>query len=64
MSRRELKLLSALLVLTVVATTGVMVGLRLLGAPDEVTIALMIGVFSGCMFLVGFIPEDLPPDRR
>lgn len=64
MSGRELKMYGALFVAVTSAVIGVMVGLRLLGAPDELTITLMIGVYGLGMFLGGFIPNDPPTHRR
>lgn len=54
----------ALFVAVTTAVIGVMVGLRLLGAPDDLTIVLMIGVYGLGMFLGGFLPSDPPADHR
>ena len=64
MSWRQLKIYGALLVAITTAVSSVMVGMRLLGATDELTVVLMIGVYGIGMFLGGFIPDDPPPDQR
>jgi hypothetical protein len=64
MSRRELKMMSALCVAVTLAVSGVMVGLRSLGAPDELTAVLMVGVFAFGLFFGSFLLDDSPPDHR
>jgi hypothetical protein len=64
MIRRELKLTGVVLVAFTVVCAGLMIGLSRLGAPDELTAVLVVGVFAVAMLPGGFHPDESPPDRR
>lgn len=64
MSRRDLKILVLMVAVGTAITSGVMVGLRLLGARDELTAVLVVAAFAFTMLAGGFITDRPPPDRR
>ena len=64
MTRREKKVFALMLVAASVIPSAVMVGLRLLGARDELTAVLVVAAFAFTILAGSFLWDDPPPDRR
>lgn len=59
MSRREKRTFAVFLILVAAVPSGVMVGLRLLGARDELTAVMVVVAFVLTMLACSFLFDDL-----
>lgn len=63
MTRREMKVFVVSLVAFVIISAGLMVGLGLLGAADELIAILIVAAFSITGLVGGFLFDE-PPSRQ